>query len=205
VDTHFAQRFWAEHPVDPAWVAHYRESDQAPYRQWIVESLKLLEPWCSLFEIGCHCGPQLAAIQRAYPSADLFGCDVNWEAVDDARQRFPNVVRGAFPAITRDWPDQSVDVVVSCYTLAYLDPGDIEAALTEAGRMARRGIVLCEPMAWDLAQVESMCREGVFGEWRHAYLHYLMGLPGFAGWTAHCQEVECQPTRLSGLIVAVRP
>lgn len=202
MNTAGAQAFWSEHPADAGWVAHYRNSEHAPHRRWVVAALREAQPWGSVFEVGCHCGPMLSVIQREWPGAVVSGCDINREAVSDARARFPRVVAGAFPAVTARWPDRSVDVVLSCYTFAYFDPLDIEAALKEAGRLAKRAVVLAEPIAWDVGDIGVIDREA-FGEWRHAYLDLLMGIPEFQGWTAHCVEVEYQ--RLSGLIRVMRP
>ena len=51
-DTAHAQAFWAEHPIDPGWVAHYRESGDKPYRQWVLDALASAEP--GDFPSGIH-------------------------------------------------------------------------------------------------------------------------------------------------------
>lgn len=201
-DTAHAQAFWANHPVDPGWVAHYRNDGSAPHRAWVIEALREAQPWQTVFEVGCHCGPMLTRIQQAFPEAKVAGCDVSAQAVRDARQRGLSVLYRPFPAATTHWPDRSVDVVLSVYTFAYFDPLDVEVALMEAGRIARRGVILAEPVAWDLGQVDAIDRGG-FSEWKHPYLALLTRCPVFHGWTAHCREVEYQ--RMSGILRIMRP
>lgn len=200
--TQSAANWWASHPADPSWIAHYRATEGRVYRQWIIEALGSLS-FGSVYEIGCHCGPMLAVIQRAFQGVTLHGCDVNREAVEAAQARGFSVTEGVFPAATAGWPDQSVDVVLSCYALAYVGRDEIEAALVEAGRIARKAVVICEPVAWDLDQAGEW-REGQFTEYRHPYLPLLMRSE-FVGWKAYCQEVSDGLTRLSGLLVVTRP
>jgi hypothetical protein len=200
--TQQATSWWANHAIDPAWVAHYAASETQPHRGDVIASLSRLGEWESLFEVGCHCGPMLHAVRMAFPVSRLAGCDVNREAVDAARTWLPSVMSGAFPAVTEGWPAQCVDVVLSCYALAYLSPEDIGAALDEAGRLARRAVVLCEPVAWDgLTETRG---EGAFIEWRHPYLS-LLRRETFFGWTATCQALRYDANQLSGLIVVERP
>jgi hypothetical protein len=203
MDTQQAMHWWARHPVDPVWVAHYAASEAQPHRADVVAALGRVPGWSSLFEIGCHCGPMLHAIQAAFPAAMLSGCDVNQEAVTAARQWLPGVVCGPFPGVTAAWPDQSVDVVLSCYALASADPGDLDAALTESARIARRAVVICEPVAWD--GWTGMHRNGEFVEWRHPYLSLLTQSEAYRGWRATCEHLHYEANRLSGLITVERP
>ena len=198
-----ATAWWANHPVDPAWMARYAESGGQPHRALVVAALKRLKPWTSLWEIGCHCGPMLGAVQAAFPEAMMGGCDVNAGAVEAARAWLPSVVHGAFPGVTADLPDQSIDVVLSCYALAYLSPEQIGVALGEAARLARMAVVICEPMNFEGHTAK---REGCsFSEWRHPYLHLLMSRPEAQGWTAACEDISNELNYLSGLIVLERP
>jgi trans-aconitate methyltransferase len=197
-----ATAFWANHAVDPTWMARYAGSTEQPHRERVVAALRRLMPFSSLWEVGCHCGPMLRAVQAAFPGTLLGGCDVNEGAADAARAWLPSVLTGPFPEVSAEMPDRSVDVVLSCYALAYLSPERIGAALAEAGRLAAKAVVLCEPMNWD---GNTDKRESAFGEWRHPYLRTLMGLPGFQGWTATCEELDYPDNYLSGLMVVERP
>jgi hypothetical protein len=145
----------------------------------------------------------LWAVQEAFPQARLGGCDVNQEAVDHARQCWPGVRCGAFPAVSASLPAGAVDVVLSCYALAYVSPEDLGAALDEASRLARKAVILCEPMSWDGRT--GIREDGAYAEWMHPYIHRLMTRPSYLGWTATGQMVSYDSNRLTGLIVLVQP
>jgi hypothetical protein len=59
------------------------------------------------------------------------------------------------------------DVVLTCYSLAYLDPRDIDSVLAAALACATRALVIAEPMAFDLSQ-EVFIPQGV-PEYHYAY------------------------------------
>lgn len=207
MDTSRAQEWWTRHAVTAITLDRYLESETRPYRAHVLRAFEELGPWHSLFEIGCGVGSMLAVIQRAFPLALLVGCEINAAMAEHARDQWPGVMMGPFPEATVDWPDRCVDVVLSCYALAYVAPADLKAALAEAGRLCRRGVVMCEPVAWNLEQAgqRGAGEESLFVEWRHPYLWAMNAIPGFSGWTAHCWNVEYQDNLLSGVIAAVRP
>ena len=204
VDVLYAEKWWATYPPVTAWIARYQESEGASYRAPIVAALRALPPWTSLFEVGCHCGPMLRVVQQAFPEATISGCDVNAGALEAGRRLSPDVVTrlGAFPAVTADMPDGSVDVMLSCYVLAFVSPDMIDAALCEMARVARVGIVLCEPMAWNPYQVE-MIRQDRFVQYRHAYLDLMAASSSYHGRVARCETMDCGPTNLLNGLIAV--
>jgi hypothetical protein len=198
-----AVNWWANHPKNPEWIAHYASSAGQPYRAAIVEALRRVPDWTTLFEVGCHCGPMLWAVHLAFPGVRLGGCDVNLEAVEFAREKWPGVRHGAFPGVTDDVPDRAVGVALSCYTLSSTSPDGLESALAEMARIASKAVVICEPMSWD-GKTAKRTSDG-FCEWRHPYFHVMQAMPEFGGWRATCQKLSYQKNFISGLIVVERP
>ena len=73
----------------------------------------------------------------------------------------------------------------------------------EMARLARRAVVLCEPVAWDGRT--GIREDGRFVEWAHPYMHRLMRHDAYQGWLASCAGLSYDTNHLSGLIVAERP
>lgn len=205
--TQDAQTWWARRAVTADIMDRYAASETRPYRARVLGALREIGPWGSLFEIGCGLGSMLSLIQDAHPAARLTGCDLNDAMVTHAKRRWPGVAHGPFPEITRACPPRCVDVVLSCYALAYLDPHSIRAALEEAHRLCRRGLVICEPVAWTMKEAgwRGAGDESMFSEWKHPYLRVLTSLPGLSGWEAHCWPLSYGDNLLSGLIVVKPP
>jgi SAM-dependent methyltransferase len=162
--------FWAAQR-DPAWVEGYRDSWDRPYRRVLVEQISSVEPLSSVLELGCHAGPNLRLLAARFPNARVMGVDVNEAALAEARRSltgFPNVtvacgdLRGELERLE----DRSVDCVVSCFVLAYVDPSEIGGVLEQAWRVARKGLALMEPHPRSDQPAEQ-------SGWRHDYVALL--------------------------------
>jgi trans-aconitate methyltransferase len=73
------------------WVEEYKASVSHPHRKLILKALKELEPFNSVLELGCNCGPNLSLIQKKYPKAKLIGMDINEDAISLGSKSLPNV------------------------------------------------------------------------------------------------------------------
>lgn len=165
-----------------SWVANYRESLAKRHRDVIVDIVRDLGPVSSVLEVGSHCGPNLIRLAQALPEIEqLTGIDVNadavaagnaWAATEGYGERI-QMVAGRVPEHTSPLPDGCVDVVLSCYALAYIAPADLDATLYEMGRLARVAVILAEPMRQD--GKPSSARQTVSGyhEWDHDYINAL--------------------------------
>ena len=156
------------------WVGNYQRSMANRHRDVILAAVQALAPR-TLLEVGCHCGPNLIRLAQGCPSLEqLTGCDVSAEAIAAgrlwiAREGLSHRIRleeGRIPTALSDLPDACVDVVLSCYTLAYVAPGDLDAVLYELGRVARQAVVLAEPMP---PTASSRVTMGGYSEWAHDY------------------------------------
>lgn len=164
--------FWSTRSKADA--AAYWETRGAVYRCLLASMLHKLPPFQSLLEIGSHSGPNLWAIRQQFPAAHLIGLEPSEvcakfgqvAAVREAMDRMTPAQRTAFESqseakgevlsvgvdfMVGSAPDglavfREIDVVVSCYTLAYLSPAELHATLSRVVDLARVGILLVEPM-----------------------------------------------------------
>jgi ubiquinone/menaquinone biosynthesis C-methylase UbiE len=156
---------WANQRGDD-WVNSYRDSWDLPYRRILVEHVAPFEP-SSVLELGCNAGPNLRLLAEQFPDARVSGIDVNPPAIREARRSLaalPNVtvteedLRSELARLD----DATVDCVVSCFALAYIDPDEIESVLGHACRVTRKGLILMEPHPEPGQQAEP-------SGWQHDY------------------------------------
>lgn len=151
--------FWTKKPADGprGWKAYW-DTLRAPHRDGLIRTLEQLQPFESLLEVGCGPGVNLWRIQEAFPDADLTGLDVSQAAVDSGAARFAAADEdgtlkgsGRVALCAGVLPDAleamgPVDVVLSCYALAYVWPNRMHETLTQVLALARAAVVLAEPM-----------------------------------------------------------
>lgn len=157
------------------WIANYQGSVDSRQRTAIVEAVRNLGAE-TVFEVGCHCGPNLIRLARDLPGVSCLGLDASREAVEAGRRWAREVGLtdrvqlniGTLPGSVEALPTGSADVVVSCYCLAYLDERDIDQVLFELGRLSTTAVILVEP--WPAPGLTGRRELSGYCEWRHAYL-----------------------------------
>lgn len=151
--------FWQRKPATGpgSWEAYW-DTLRAPHRDAIVQAFRELPAFDSVLEVGAGPGVNLWRLLEAFPDIDLTGLDVSEAAVDDGTRRFANAMElGTLPGMGRIalcagvLPEalqamDPVDVVLACYALAYVPPADIQATIQQLLTLARRAVVLLEPM-----------------------------------------------------------
>jgi ubiquinone/menaquinone biosynthesis C-methylase UbiE len=194
-------------PEQQAWIENYRQSLQGRHRTTIVEIVKALKPK-TLLEVGCHCGPNLVRLAGELPKLQMIGLDVNTEAIQAGRawvstEKLASRIQlnvGRVPEATQALPTGMCDVVLSCYTLAYVAPTDLDAVLYELGRLATRAVILAEPMRSGKA-TESRSFSGYI-EWAHDYQAASQWVGTLSGRPTRIVAVEPPVDRLNGIFVA---
>ncbi len=204
-------RWWAQSRKDrhPEWIANYQKSLQVRHRSAIVAQVKALGA-TTVLELGCHCGPNLIRLAQEDPAILLHGCDVNEDAIVAGRswaQSLGVASRitlgvGAFPAYTDSFPTGCADVVLTCYSLAYIERADLDATIYEIGRLAKRAVILAEPMC-EGASVSARMSNG-YQEWAHDYEDATRWVGSWAGMTQTRVPVSPPVDRLNTILVAVR-
>jgi cyclopropane fatty-acyl-phospholipid synthase-like methyltransferase len=192
------------------WVQTYQKSLAARHRDAIVEIVKGLPEVKTVLEVGSHCGPNLIRLAQAMPEVEQFsGVDINADAVA-AGQRWVaslglqsriELAAGRVPDMTEALPTGCVDVVLSCYALAYFAPEDLDAVLWEMGRLAKRALVLAEPMPGGPPRPPQVTD---YQEWAHDYQGASKWLNTWRGCTLHTVPVDPPVDRLHSILVAVR-
>ncbi len=190
------------------WVADYQQSVTAPYRGTLATVMAGLQPE-TVLEIGCHCGPNLMRFAQEMPELRMLGVDASAEAIEAGKLWVETggltsrirLSAGCFPAVTNRLVSGVVDVVLSCYSLAYMAPADLPEALYEMGRLAGKALVIAEPMAQG-APVWETSLTG-YQIWHHDYRAALQWAASCAGMTIQSLPIQ-GPDSLNGLLVATR-
>lgn len=193
------------------WIANYQRSLQTRHRTAIAAIVQALGA-STVLEVGCHCGPNLVRLAQADPALQAIGIDANAEAVAAgqawvAAQGYADRITlqvGRIPDALLATPSGVCDVVLSCYTLAYLAPADLDAALYELGRLARRAVVIAEPMRLgDGPQPVTRALTG-YSEWTHDYQEATRWIGSFAGMTRRIVPIVPPVDHLTAILVLER-
>ena len=154
-----------------AWCDRYWDSWDAPYRA-VADGLiaSLGDAPGVILEVGCHCGPNLRRWLMADPplARAVIGLEANADAAAAGRHRLAalglasraRLLHGIFPIATRGWLAGVADIAVTSYALAYVEPAALAPAIAELTRLARRAVIMVEPMGTGQALSPG---------WRHDY------------------------------------
>lgn len=208
-----AANWWARPRDGQAgqWVANYQKSLAARHRTVIASIVRELQVE-TLFEVGCHCGPNLVKLAEADPQLRAAGIDVNVDAImagrrwlrDKALSDRVQLNACRFPDGTASLASGSFDVVLSCYSLAYVAPADLDLALYEMGRLATRAVILAEPMTLEGRVGTPVQNASGYREWAHEYRSALRWNGSLAGGEARLVPVTPPVDRLNAILVVER-
>jgi len=171
-----ATQFWRDRgPLEWARVLPtYWDAVSQPHRAALIKALRAVPRFESIRELGCCAGTNLFMIRQTFPWAMMEGLEVSPEAAIFAQGKFATdpqvrVVCGDMLHEADTWDPHDVDVVFSCYSLAYVAPEDLDDLLAAMVRSASTAVILVEPMHGDLGKmpVRYTC------EWRHDYANAL--------------------------------
>jgi trans-aconitate methyltransferase len=198
------QRFW-ERQGGQAWVERYWDDDRSPRRDSLVQAIReSFGAPANVLDVGCNAGPNLRRVHAEFPQCALAGFDVNAEAIGFARERFAELATavdlriGTFDDELPRYGNDTFDLLISSFSLAYVPPRDLPRVLGHCVRVARRGLVLAEPLPFDDRRPEGVLSGTP--DWRHDYKRVLADL----GVTNVRTSDEPEPGhQWSGLVVAV--
>lgn len=96
-----------------------------------------------VLEVGCGEGFSAQAVLTDRPQITSYGGDLSFEAVIEARIRFPAMRYGVIDATRLPYRDKSVDLIFSLEVLEHLPQPDV--AIREFKRVSRRYLLLSVP------------------------------------------------------------
>lgn len=200
------ETWWRKRSGDE-WTDTYWNDDRSPRRDHIIDAIRsTFGTPVSVLDVGCNAGPNLRRIAAEFPGCQLSGFDVNHEAIDVAARRFSDagidveLSVGSFYDVLPRVATDLVDVVVSSYSLAYVPPANLREVLAELVRIARRGLVLAEPMAFSGTRSAGVLTVP-WHDWRHDYAAALIAVGVPSGGVA-VFDVPVPGANDSGLLIA---
>lgn len=126
------------------WIDDYWQSQSHEHRKLVLKALEELEPWDSLLELGCNCGPNLALISKAFRGKRLLGIDVEPRVIERAKDELREVLFEVGNITKLPWDTQSVDVALADAMLMYLDDEELRLALDEIERVVKKAVVIID-------------------------------------------------------------
>lgn len=122
----------------------------------------------SVLEVGCADGYLIGYLSRFW-GVRTFGIDLSDRAIDKAKRMYGAIGVSADVSALPVCSD-AVDVVIASETLEHVE--DIELAVAELHRIARKFVIVTMPRARSLAEAEQ-CRQRIDPNEPHAHLHHL--------------------------------
>jgi len=148
--------YWRfRHIFDGSWGNDYlsEKSMNLSYRKFLINKISEYFPFGTILEIGCASGANLYLLSEKFPKAKLYGIDISKKAINVGRQYLQkNNIKNIFlePRGTenlKNFGDKSVDIIFTASVLIYVAPDEIELAIKEIFRVAKKAIILCESHA----------------------------------------------------------
>lgn len=131
----------------------------------------------TIFEFGCNIGLNLQAIQSVAPGADLYGCDINQKAVNEAREQGFEVQHVGAQGIAGLYEPGTMDLVFTAGVLIHVAPSDLERTMRSLVELSGRYVLAIE-YHQEEGEVEVEYRGVKEALWRRNYgrLYQDMGL-----------------------------
>lgn|SRR3990167_3490937 len=147
-------QYWIDRPLTPDdkdwiddqsdWIQSYINSTYHPHRQMIVDAVRELYPVNKILEVGCNTGSNLLRVNEMFPSAKLYGIDVNKKCIEEAKELLPKAILKVGTYFYLPFPDNHFDLVIADATLMYANPDDIDKAMSEINRVCNRAIIIVD-------------------------------------------------------------
>ena len=108
----------------------------------------------SIFEFGCHAGKHLYYIKQELPHIEIFGIDINEQAISVGKKKFNIPIEIGNEDFLKKIPDNSFDIV---FTVSVIDHVvEPEIICNELTRIAKKYIILLEPYHQEEGKIVKM-------------------------------------------------
>lgn len=149
----------------------YRADDAPiePYRSWLTELDRLIEPGAPVLDLGCGCGiPATRLLAERYA---VTGVDLSPVQIERARQLVPNAQFLCADMTSCSFPERSFAAVVSLYAIIHVPLGEQPALFDAIRRWLRPGGYLLATVGhgeWTGTEADWLGVPGGTMYWSHA-------------------------------------
>ncbi len=134
----FGKEYTDRNTRDPgAWDEFYRTTWGVTKTEMNERFVGDLDRSARILEVGCNTGMQLAGLQRM-GFQDVWGCDIQQYAVDEARKHVAGAQVVKASALDLPFKDGFFDVVVTNGVLIHISPDDLGKVVDEMVRCTRK-------------------------------------------------------------------
>jgi pseudaminic acid biosynthesis-associated methylase len=98
----------------------------------------------TIFEFGCNIGNNLRAIQACAPNVDLYGCDINQQAVNEARAAGFEVQNVSEQGVVGLYEPGTMDLVFTSGVLIHIPPAALERTMRQLIDLSGRYVLAVE-------------------------------------------------------------
>lgn len=147
----FWRSYWREQELEErlALGVASTESIRGSERAVLIESIIDCYPFTSLLEVGCGYAQNFHVLADLLPQVRLAGIDIDAGRIDEGqallqRKGVSAVLAEGDVCDLSVFADRSVDIVMACALLLFVEPERIEQAVREMLRVARKSVLLLE-------------------------------------------------------------
>jgi pseudaminic acid biosynthesis-associated methylase len=179
--------FWAG-PEGDAYIERNRYDWRDRVEFW-QSAIEYTTP-ATVFEFGCNVGLNLEAIASISPNLDLYGVDVNLNAVNEARAKGFEVQHVEGGGVAGVYEPGTMDLVFSAGVLIHIPPENLRATMQSLVQLAGRYVVAVEYFAEREEEVVYREKKGLLWKRPYGKLYQDLGLrllsEGVAGGFNEC-------------------
>lgn len=141
------ENLWrTQHTRKKEWTKFYFDSWKRPLRYVIIKRLKDYN-FENLLDLGCNSGPNLMALRKAGITAELFGIDINEEAISYGKERFKELgydinleVRSLYELDSKT----TIDVIITTVVLQHIPHEGLSSVLDSIFRIAKKRVIIVD-------------------------------------------------------------
>ena len=149
------------------------ESINSPHRKLLMDAILKYAPFENILEIGRASGPNLYLLALKFPEAKIYGSDISKNAIGFGKKWFEEqniknvkIFQSYAENSFKDYPDKSIDVIITDAALIYLNSNKLEKMIKEMLRVGRKALVFNEQHTDAILPVSD-------GHWIHDYKNLL--------------------------------
>ena len=124
--------------------ASQQEASANKTSKWLAEDIFSSFSPTSFLELGCGAGRNLLHIAMKYPNVNIYGVDINSNAIDCATKQLaiynPELKCGSIYELS-GYPDSSIDIVYTAGVLMHIPHDKAKSVIAEMHRIAKKAVI----------------------------------------------------------------